>query len=51
MADDFTPDFFVPGATPANAFLWERGVMRDLDTLGAGTDRIAFNINEREQVF
>jgi probable HAF family extracellular repeat protein len=36
-------------ATETRPFVWEHGVMRDLDTLG-GTDGVAFLTNERGQI-
>ncbi len=43
-------NFAVQAATQVHAFLWERGAMRDLGTLGDGTDSVAFYVNDLGQV-
>jgi probable HAF family extracellular repeat protein len=50
VAENDVPDpFSFLGATEAHAFLWERGAMRDLGTLG-GPDSWGFYLNEKGQV-
>ena len=50
VAENDVPDpYSWLGATEAHAFLWQRGIMRDLGTLG-GPDSWGFYVNERGQV-
>ncbi|HWZ81590.1 MAG TPA: hypothetical protein VNW47_03135 [Terriglobales bacterium] len=50
IADPYTSNFYVGGATQVHAFRWTRSHgMQDLGTLG-GTDSAAFSINERGQI-
>ena len=49
-AENDVPDpFSFLGATESHAFLWERGIMRDLGTLG-GPDSWGFYVNDKGQV-
>jgi probable HAF family extracellular repeat protein len=43
------PVFFLPGGTEQRGFVWRRGVMRDLGTLG-GPDTLQYGQNNRGQI-
>src|SRR5262249_597258 len=40
----------LPGSTVHHGFLWKRGVMSDLGTIGSDPCSVAAHINEKEQV-
>ena len=53
ISDPYTTsffNFFIQAATQVHAFLWKDGTLQDLQTLGTGTDSVAFYINNEGQV-